>query len=128
MVACSKQAAPPPPDPQAILQAIPSADSAKYEHVQDMKAWRNPYVIIRNDGVALYDSADSAEILVKPDDLLVTLAKLPVSYWPYGRVVAATESAAHSSEQDAIAIRRNKGIVGGMLAEARVAIKWVPGG
>jgi len=91
-----------------------------------MKAWRNPYLIIRTDGIALYDSADSAEILVKPDDLLAALAKLPASYWPYGRVVAAEENSVRSSEQDGVAIRRNKGIVGGMLESAHIAIKWVP--
>jgi hypothetical protein len=53
---------------------------------------------------------------------------MPVSNWPYGRVVAATEIGVRNSEQDGIALRRNKGIVGGMLEGARVAIKWVPSG
>lgn len=113
------------PDPAATLQSIPGADSAQYEHIQDMKKWKNPYLIVRADGVMLYDSADSAEILLKPDDLLPTLAKLPAANWPYGRVVAAAESA-RKSEEDGVAIRRNKGIVGGMLEGAHVAVKWVP--
>lgn len=91
-----------------------------------MKAWRNPYLIIRTDDIALYDAADSAEILLKTDELLPTLATLPASKWPYGRVVAAAENRAHASEQDAVAIRRNKGIVGGMLDGAHIAVKWVP--
>jgi hypothetical protein len=126
LVGCTKQAAPAAPDPQAILQAIPAADSAKYEHIQDMKAWRNPYLIIRTDGVALYDSADSAEILLKNDELLPALAKLPASNWPYGRVVAAAENGVRRSEQDAVALRKNKGIVGGMLESAHIVVKWVP--
>jgi hypothetical protein len=127
-LACSDQPAAQVPDPQAILQAIPSADSAKYEHIQDMKLWRNPYLIMRTDGVALYDSADSAEILLKPEELLAALAKLPASYWPYGRVVAAQENAMRASEQDGIAIRRMKGIVGGELEGAHIVVKWVPAG
>ncbi|HEV3513386.1 MAG TPA: hypothetical protein VGS05_16875 [Candidatus Sulfotelmatobacter sp.] len=91
-----------------------------------MKAWRNPYLIVRTDGIALYDTADSAEIILKPDELLPALAKLPASNWPYGRVVAAAESGIRNSEQDAIAIRRNKGIVGGMLEGAQIAVRWVP--
>jgi hypothetical protein len=91
-----------------------------------MKAWRNPYLIVRTDGIALYDTADSAEIILKPNELLPALAKLPASNWPYGRVVAAAEGGIRNSEQDAIAIRRNKGIVGGMLEGAHVAIRWVP--
>jgi hypothetical protein len=114
------------PSAEAVLQSIPPADSAQYEHIQDMKKWRNPYVLVRTDGVALYDAADNAEIRLKPEELLPALARLPASNWPYGRVVAAAESG-RSSEQDGVAIRRNKGIVGGMLEGAHVAVKWVSG-
>ena len=74
---------------------------------------------------ALLDAADSAEIRLKPAELLPALAALPASNWPYGRVVAATENA-KASQQDQVEIRRNRGIVGGMLQGAHVAIKWVP--
>jgi hypothetical protein len=127
MMACTQNAST-VPDPQAVLQNIPEPNHAQFDHIQDMKQWRNPYLIVRADGVALYDSADSAEIILKPDEVLAALAKLPASDWPYGRVVAATEVGTRSSEQDGVAIRRNKGIVGGMLEDAHVAIKWVPAG
>lgn len=115
------------PDPAAILQAIPAADPAQYARIQDMKNWRNPYLIIKTDGVALFEAADNAEVTVKPEDLLSTLARLPASNWPYGRVVAATENATRRSEQDGVAIRRNKGIVGGILQGAHIVVRWVPG-
>ena len=123
--ACEQPAAQ-QPDPQAVLQSIPSADSAKYESIRDMKNWRNPYLIVRADGVALYDTADSAEIILKPNELLPALAKLSSSDWPYGRVVAATENNLRTSERDAVAIRKNKGIVGGLLQGAHIAVRWVP--
>jgi len=126
LAGCTKQPEPQAPDPQTILQAIPPADSAKYKHIQDMKKWRNPYLIVRADGVALLDVADSAEIVMKPDELLPALAKLPASNWPYGRVVAAVAGVV-GSEQDKVAIRRNKGIVGGLLQGAHIAVEWVPG-
>jgi hypothetical protein len=126
LIACSQQEATKPPAPEVALQAIPAADSAQFERVHDMKAWRNPYLIIRPDGVALLDVADSAEIRLKPTELLPALAALPASNWPYGRVVAAAENNARASEQDSVAIRRNKGIVGGILQSAHIAIKWVP--
>lgn len=116
----------PRPDAVALLQVVPPADPAKYERVQDMKNWRNPYLIIRTDGVGLLDAADNAEILLKPEELLDRLARVPGAEWPYGRVVAASESSVRRSEQDAIAIRRNKGIVGGILEGAHVTVKWVP--
>ena len=90
-----------------------------------MKQWRNPYILVRRDDVVLYDAADSAEIQLKDEELLPALAKLPVAKWPYGRVVAVAEGATRGSEQDAVALRRNKGIVGGMLEGAHIAVKWV---
>jgi len=126
LVACSPQQVAQAPDPQTVLQAIPPADSSQYDRVQDMKKWRNPYLIVRADGVVLFDAADSAEIAVKPEDVIPELARLPSSNWPYGRVVAAAEVGVRASEQDGVAIRRNKGIVGGLLDGAHVAIKWVP--
>ena len=127
LVGCSSQQdAPKPPAPEVVLQAIPAADPAKFERIHDMKTWRNPYLIVRRDGVALLDAADNAEIILKPAELLPALAALPPSNWPLGRVVAATESSRAVSEQDQVEIRRNKGIMGGMLKAANVAIKWVP--
>lgn len=129
LVACSSQpSAAPAPDPSALLQAIPAADPAQYERIHDMKKWRNPYLIVRTDGVALFDTADSAEIILKPEELLPALARLPASNWPYGRVVAAAEGGVPTSEQDAVAMRRSRGIVGGILQGAHVAVKWVPSG
>ena len=117
-----------PPDPESALQAIPPADSAQYDRIQDMRKWRNPYLIVRTDGVALFDSADSAEIMLKTEEVLPALARLPASKWPYGRVVAVAEVAARASEEEGVAIRRNKGIVGGMLEGAHIVVKWVPSG
>jgi hypothetical protein len=126
LVACSQQNTAKPPAPEVLLQAIPAANSAQFEGVHDMKTWRNPYLIVRRDGVALLDAADNTEIRLKPAELLPALAALPASNWPYGRVVAAAENNVKLSDEDGIAIRRNKGIVGGILQGAHIAVKWVP--
>lgn len=128
LAGCTQQSTVQSPDPQAVLQAIPAADSTQYDRIRDMKKWRNPYLIVRSDGVALLDTADSAEIILRPEEVLPALAKLPHSSWPYGRVVAAAESAAKNSEQDGVALRKNKGIMGGILEGAHIAVKWVPAG
>ena len=126
-VACSSQpSASPAPDPTAALQSIPSADPAQYEHVQDMKKWRNPYLIVSRDGVVLFDIADNAEIKLKTDEVLPALARMPASNWPYGRVVVVADNMTNASAEDKVTIRRNKGIVGGILQGAHVAVKWVP--
>jgi hypothetical protein len=126
LLSCSQQDTAKAPAPEVVLQAIPPADSAQFERVRDMRNWRNPYLIVRPDGVALLDAADNAEIRLKPAELLPALAALPASNWPYGRVVAAAENSTKRSDQDGVAIRRNKGIVGGILENAHIAVKWVP--
>lgn len=127
LAACStQQSVAKPPDPEAILQALPKADPTQYDRIHNVKQWRNPYLIVRADGIVLYDSVDSAEILLKPQEVIPQLAKLPASNWPYGRVVAAAETTKQASEEEGVAIRRNRGIIGGLLESAQVAIKWVP--
>jgi hypothetical protein len=126
LLSCSQPDTAKPPAPEVVLQAIPAADSVKFERIRDMRNWRNPYLIVGPDGVSLLDAADNAEIRLKPAELLPALAALPASNWPYGRVVAAAENSTKGSDQDSVAIRRNKGIVGGILESAHIAVKWVP--
>ena len=127
LAGCTNEPLPQAPDPQTLLQKIPPADTAKYAHMQEMKNWRNPYLIVRTDDVALLDVANSREIILRTDELLPALAKLPATNWPYGRVVAAAEAGVQSgSEQDKVALRRNKGIVGGILQGAHILVNWVP--
>jgi len=125
LLACAPQQKAPGPDAAVLLQSISPADPAKYERITDMRKWPNPYMILRADGVAFFDTADSAEIQLKPDEILAMLARLPASAWPYGRVVAISENAV-KSEQDAVALRRMKGIVGGILEGAHITVAWVP--
>jgi hypothetical protein len=109
----------------ARIQAIPPANPEKYRNLADMRNWRNPYITIRTDGVGLLD-ADNHEVhLLKPEELPQALAKLPPSAWPYGRVVGVSVVAVQSPEE-AVLIRKNRGIVAGTLESMKVTINWVP--
>jgi hypothetical protein len=128
LAACSQQSAPAPPDAAALLQSIAVADPAKYPSPQEVKHWSNPYLVIRPDGVGLLTSVTAnEEQILKPDEVLSALARFPSSAWPYGRVVAiVVDEKPTSSEQDKIALRRNRGIVEGDLEGSHVAIRWIP--
>jgi hypothetical protein len=128
LTACSRNA-PPPPDAATLLQNVPAGDPAKYPKLRQVKRWSNPYLVIRPDGIGLVTSvAAHEERILKPDEVLDALAQLPPSAWPYGRVVAMlVETRPTNSEQDKIAIRRNRGIVAGELKGAHVAIEWQSG-
>jgi hypothetical protein len=129
LVACSRQNAAAPPDAATLLQAIATADPAKYpsSSLQESKHWGNPYLVIRPDAVALLTGITAnEEQILKPEEVLLALARLPTPAWPYGRVVAIlVDEKPSSSEQDKIALRRNRGIVAGDLEGAQVAIRWI---
>ena len=91
-----------------------------------MKAWRNPYLIVRLDGVGLLDVSNNEQQIVDPDKLPDALAKLPASAWPYGRVVAIQEISATASDQDRPTLRKNRALVAGSLESLKVEINWVP--
>ena len=112
--------------PEARLQQIPPTDPHKYVGMRDMKGWRNPYLIIRPDGVGLLDPANNEQRLLKTDELVETLAALPAAAWPYGRIVVVTEASPAGAEDQKAAIRRIKGIVAGTLESMHIQINWVP--
>jgi hypothetical protein len=128
LAACSTRDAPPPPDAATLLQAIATADQAKYPSTKEHAHWSNPYLVIRPDGVGLLTSvAANEQQILKPEEVLSALARLPLSAWPYGRAVAIlVEEKPSASEPDKIALRRNRGIVAGDLEGAHVAINWIP--
>ena len=129
-VLASCSTAPKPPDPTALatarILAIPEPTPEKYRSLIHMKGWRNPYLIIRADGVALLDPDDHLERILTPGELTQALGNLPLSAWPYGRVVAVTENAVKSSADDEVKIRANRAIVAGTLESMRVLINWIP--
>ena len=72
LVGCTERNAPPAPTPEVLLQAIPAANSAQFDRIRDMKTWRNPYLIVRRDGVAYA----RPHLLVPLSRLLVPVALL----------------------------------------------------
>ncbi len=114
-------------NPLLRIEALPPADAQTISAVRDMKNWKNPYLIVRVDGVGLLDAANNEQKILTPDQLLAALGDLPSSAWPYGRVVAVAESVpASSSEADKAQLRRNRALVAGTLENLHVVINWVP--
>jgi hypothetical protein len=112
--------------PEARIQQIPPADPHKYAGMRDMKAWRNPYLIVRVDGVGLLDATDNEQQIVDADKLAEALTKLPASAWPYGRVVAIQEIGLAGSDEDKAKLRKNRALAAGTLESMHVLIDWVP--
>jgi hypothetical protein len=137
LVGCSSRSdIHPAPDAFALLQNIPPANPAKYANLRERKSWQNPYLVVRYDSVGLLTRVTAnQEQMLKPGELLDALARLPLSAWPYGRVAAilvqeptesSVQSSERNSEQQRVALRRNRGTVAGELEQAHVEIVWMP--
>ena len=68
---------------------IGPADVQRYESIRDSGDWQNPFLTIRSEGVEITLRRSGSHI-VAVADLGQALIGLPVSAWPYGRVVAVT--------------------------------------
>jgi hypothetical protein len=91
-----------------------------------MKAWRNPYLIVRVDGIGLLDVGDNLQQIIDPNKLPDALANLPPSAWPYGRVVAIQEPRTPTSAEEKARFLKNRALVAGALESMQVVITWVP--
>ena len=128
VVSCTRDKAQATPDASSLLQSVTPADPAKISDLQAGTHWSNPYLVIRPATVGLLSGVDAnEEQILKPEEVLKALAQLPSTAWPYGRAVAVlVDAKPTTSEQDKIALRRNRGLVAGELQSAHVAIHWIP--
>ena len=132
LVACSK---PPETAPSATteapkttgLESIADPDPSKYPPFLDMSGWKNPYFVVRDDGIGFVDLSNREVRILKPEEVPAELVSLPSSAWPYGRVVLVTEAKPKiPSDQAKAEVRKNRGLLAGTLKELDVQIKEVP--
>jgi hypothetical protein len=129
LVGCSK-----PPQPESTeavhetgLDSIPAPDPAKYPHFNDMSGWKNPYLVVRDDGIGLVDLSNHEIHILKPEEIQAELVSLPSSAWPYGRVVLVAQAAPKdATEQTKAELRKNRALLVGTLKELGVQVNEAP--
>ncbi|MGA7558661.1 MAG: hypothetical protein WCF61_20330 [Terriglobales bacterium] len=129
LVACSK----PPQTPAAEtpaptgLESIPMPDPAKYPPLNQMSGWKNPYFVVREDGIGFVDLSNREVHILKVEEIPAELAALPSSAWPYGRVVLIAQAAlANPSDQAKAELRKNRALLLGTLKELDVQYREAP--
>ena len=129
LVGCSK---PPQPEteetPQPTgLESIPAPDPSKYPDFSDMTAWKNPYLVVREDGIGFVDLSNREIHVLKQEEIPAELVALPSSAWPYGRVVLVAQAAPKNpSEQTKADLRKNRALLLGTLKELDVQVREAP--
>jgi hypothetical protein len=132
LVACSR---PPETAPQAApaapketgLESIPAPDPAKFPKFEDMSSWKNPYFVVRDDGIGLVDLENHEVHILTPEQIPAELASLGSSAWPYGRVVMVTQATPKNATSEAKAeVRKNRALLAGTLKELEIVMREFP--
>jgi len=132
LVACTKPEAPAPQTAAEELQPtglerIPDADRTKYPRLEELAQWKNPQLVVREDGIGLVDLANHEVHILTPEQVPAELVSLPESAWPYGRVVLVSQAAPSSaSEQAKAKLRENRGLLMGTLKDLQVRAYEAP--
>jgi hypothetical protein len=108
---------------------IGPANPRLYRAIRDGKDWKNPYLVIRRDGIEVIATglAPSSRS-VALSALQRTLIELPVTAWPYGRVVAIAEiSIVAADSSDAKPTADNLNLTISILKKLQVAVLRWPG-
>ena len=102
---------------------IPPPNPDTYRNVQDASNWNNPYLVITSEG---FDLRFQGKQIHGPLSILArTVVGLPDSAWPYGRVLAASESGVQSADSSRL-IKANKEQADTILKELGVTVDWWP--
>ena len=124
--AAPESSATPAPQPTG-LDAVPAPEPSQYLAVKDLKDWKNPYLIVRGDGIGFVD-LDNHEIhILKIEEVPAKLNSLPLEAWPYGRIVlvgqAVPEDASDATKAE---LRKSRGLLVGTLKDLKVVVKEAP--
>lgn len=125
-VACTKPETPAPQPADSTpketgLERIPEPEPAKYPKIERLAEWKNPQLVVREDGIGLVDLENHEIHILTQEQIPAELATLPVDAWPYGRVVLVSQAAPRdSSEQAKAKLRENRGLLLATLKELQV--------
>jgi len=107
---------------------IPAAVHAKYKNIQDAKDWLNPKILISADGIEVVsDAIRDGRRTIPSGELRDLLIRLPVTAWPYGRVVLAQDLGLRRGDRsDTRSIGRNHDAAEKILKALDIEVDWWP--
>ena len=93
--------------PSHLKNHVPEADRKSFRPVLDARDWKNPYLMVRRDGIEVRTTGvDTSAPTMPVKSVVPFLEMLPKTAWPYGLVVAVQENGVRSGDDDAF-IKRN---------------------
>ena len=108
---------------RSLENRIPKPDPKKYHSVQDAKDCKNPYLIVRRDGIEIVGMTPVGRAITV-ESVPGVLERLPASAWPYGLVVAVQDIIL-SGKTDLAHIEANRTKLLNLLKELGIAVdRW----
>jgi len=129
LLGCSKPAETPTVEMRQPtgLESIPAPDPSKYPPFSNMGGWKNPYFVVREDGIGFVDLSNREIHMLKPEEIPAELVSLPSSAWPYGRVVLVAQAVPKNPTKETKAdLRKNRALLLGTLQELDVQFREAP--
>jgi hypothetical protein len=112
---------------QDLDRRIGAPQIETYKAVRDAREWKNPIVLIRPGSVEVVSKAlANGRVTVPVQQLRAVLTRLPLSAWPYGRVVGAQDASIIGGRSDLEPIARNHRAAEDLLQGLGVAVEWWP--
>jgi hypothetical protein len=109
------------------LETIPLPDPTKYPPLSNMGGWKNPYFVVRDDGIGMVDLSNREIHILKPEEIPAELASLGSDAWPYGRVVLIAQAVPKDpTDQTKADLRKNRALLLGTLKELDVQFREAP--
>lgn len=126
------------------IAAIPLPTKSLYVDIHEPAAWNNPFLSVGPDMISLHimladankstfgegtmlrpEGARKQEVQLRPADLANAIVAIPVSAWPYGRVIAVAETPAPRSDRPKV--RRNVEAAIQQLNDLGIVVEEWPG-
>ena len=104
---------------------IPKPDPKKYQGILDAKDWKNPQLIVRSTGIEVI-GVTPAGSGIAVDSVLDALGHLPDSAWPYGLVVAISDTGLRGSKNENAPIHANRVKLLRILKQHSIAVERWP--
>lgn len=109
---------------RSLQHRIPKPDPKKYHAVQDARDWKNPYLIVRRDGIEILGITPVGRAIAV-QSVPGALERLPDSAWPFGLVVAVQDIGILSGETDLARIDANRTNLLNLLKELGIVVdRW----
>ena len=106
---------------RTLRERIPKPNPTKYRSVRDGVDWKNPYLVVRPDGVEIVGMTPVAHPIAV-ESVPAVLEKLPDAAWPYGLIVAVQDVGIVGSIADTPRINANRAKLLKLLQELGVAV------